>query len=65
MAKESVEWNSLSIPKLQQFHQYQLTHYNGCNYLSMLGFKLIDVSEGGPSDAESLSTFRNMPQDEE
>ena len=32
----------LEIPNLEQ------THYNRCNYLSMLGFKLIHVSKGAP-----------------
>ena len=42
-------WNYLSIPKLQRFLRWSLgtlkkfrpTHYNGCDYLSMLGLKLI------------------------
>ena len=62
-------WNYLSIPKLQRLHRWSLgmdklfhpTHYNGCNYLSMLGLKLIHVSKRGhwssihsmmPSDAK-------------
>ena len=48
-------WNYLSIPKLQRLHRWSLgmdklfhpTHYNGCNYLSMLGLKLIHVSKRG------------------
>ena len=49
-------WNYLSIPKLQRLHRWSLemdkqfhpTHYNGCNYLSMLGLKLNHVSKRGP-----------------
>ena len=49
-------WNYLSIPKFQRLHRWSLgmdklfhpTHYNGCNYLSMLRLKLIHVSERGP-----------------
>ena len=49
-------WNYLPIPKLQPLHRWSLgmdrlfhpTHYNGCNYLSMLGFKLNHVSKRGP-----------------
>ena len=48
-------WNYLSIPKLQRLHRWSLgmdkyfhpTHYNGCNYLSMLGLKLNHVSKRG------------------
>ena len=50
-----VWWNYLSIPKLQRCNRWTLgmdkqfrhTHYNGCNYLSMLGLKLIHVSKRG------------------
>ena len=46
-------WNYLSITKLQRLHRWSLrmdkqfdpTHYNGGNYLSMLGLKLIHVSK--------------------
>ena len=47
-------WNYLSIPKLQRLHRWSLgmdkvisTHtlYWACNYLSMLGLKLIHVSK--------------------
>ena len=49
-------WNYLYIPKLQRLHRcslgmdkkFHLTLYNGCNYLSMLGLKLIHVSISGP-----------------
>ena len=49
-------WNYLSIPKLQRLHRWSLgmdksfhpMHYNGCNYLSMLGLKLNHVSKRGP-----------------
>ena len=48
-------WNYLSIPKLQRLHRWSLgmdkyfhpTHYNGCDYLSMLGLKLNHVSKRG------------------
>ena len=48
-------WNYLSIPKLQRLHRWSLgmdklfhpIHYNGCNYLSMLGLKLNHVSKRG------------------
>ena len=43
-------WNYLSIPKLQRCNRWSLemdTLYNGCNYLSMLGLKLIHVSKRG------------------
>ena len=41
--------NYLSTPKLQRLHSWNLdkyfhpAHYNGCDYLSMPGFKLHDV----------------------
>ena len=46
-------WNYLAIPKLQRLHRWSLelekwlNHilYNGCNYLFMLGLKLIRVSK--------------------
>ena len=49
-------WNYLSIPKLQHCNRWGLgmdklfhrTLYDGCNYLSMLGLKLIHVSKRGP-----------------
>ena len=55
-------WNYLSIPKLQWLHpnfkgetvevwewiSNFISLYNGCNYLSMLGLKLIHVSKRGP-----------------
>ena len=37
-----MEWNYLSIPKLQWLY---LTLYNGCNYLSMLRLKLGDLGD--------------------
>ena len=45
----------LSIPKLQQCNRWSLgmdkqfhpTHYNACNYISMLGFQWIHVSKRG------------------
>ena len=48
-------WNHLSIPKLQQLHRWSLgmdrkfhsTFYYGCNWLPMLGLKLIYVSKTG------------------
>ena len=53
-------WNYLSIPKLQRLHLWSLgkdkwfhpTHYIGCNYLSMLGFKLNHVRKRGPWPSE-------------
>ena len=51
-----MEWNDLSIPKLQRLHRWSLgmdtsfhpTLYNGCNYLTMLGLKLIHVNKSCP-----------------
>ena len=47
-------WHYLSIPKLQRLHHWSLrmdkfhpTFYNGCDYISMLGFKLIHVDKTG------------------
>ena len=50
-------WNYLSIPKLQRCNRWSLgmdrkfhpIHYNGCNYLSMLGLKINHVSKRGHS----------------
>ena len=50
-----MEWEYLSIPKLQRSNRWSLgmdkwfhpTLYNGCDYLSMLGLKLIHVSKRG------------------
>ena len=50
-----MRWYYLSILKLQRLHRWSLgmdkkfhpTHYNRCNYLSMLGLKLIHVSKRG------------------
>ena len=49
-------WNYLSITKLQRLHRWRLvmdkyfhpTLYLGCNYIFMLGLKLIHVSKSGP-----------------
>ena len=51
-----MEWNYLSIPKLQRLHSWSLgmdklfhpTCYNGCNNVSMLGLTLNHVSKRGP-----------------
>ena len=48
-------WNCLSIPKCQplKFADAEVnspTRYNGCNYLSMLELKLINVSNRWPWD---------------
>ena len=48
-------WNNLSIPQLQRLHRwhfgmnnwFHLQLYNWCNYISMLGWKLIHVSKRG------------------
>ena len=48
-------WKYLSVPKLQRCSRWGLgmdksfhpTHYDGWNYLSMLGLRLIHVSKGG------------------
>ena len=50
-----MEWNYLSIPKLQRYNRWSLwmdkwfhpTLYQACNYLSMLGLKLNHVSKRG------------------
>ena len=55
-AWQNVRWNYLSIPKLQRLYRWSLgmdmlfhpTLYNGCNYLSMPGFKLNHVNKRGP-----------------
>ena len=46
-------WNYLSMPKLQlevwEWTSNSMPHfYNGCNYLSMLGSRLIHASKRGP-----------------
>ena len=38
----------LKFKNLRMNEQFHPTHYDGCIYLSMLGLKLIDVSERGP-----------------
>ena len=51
-----MEWNNLSIPKLQRCNRWSLgmhkwfppTLYWVCDYLSMMGLKLIHVSKRGP-----------------
>ena len=40
----------------KKFHP---TLHNGCNYLSMLGLKLIHISKRGPSNAECVSVSRH------
>ena len=53
--QESVELNYLSIPKLQRLHCWNLGMdkqlnpklYDGCNWLCILGFKLIYISKQG------------------
>ena len=58
-------WNNFSIPKLQRCNRWSLgmdtlfhpTLYDGCNYLSMLGLKLIYVSERGPRYCECKVWF--------
>ena len=52
----SAWWHYLSIPKLQRLHRWNLgmdkyfhpTLYWAGDYLSMLGFKFIHISERGP-----------------
>ena len=59
-------WNYLSIPKLQRLHRWSLgmdklfhpTHYNGCDYLSMLGLKLNHVRKRGHRSPEAPFTTR-------
>ena len=53
--QKSLGWNCLFIPKLQRLHRwcfgmdewFHPTLYNECNYLWMLGLKLIRVSKRG------------------
>ena len=53
-------WNYISIPKLQRLHRWSLwmdmqfhpTFYDGCDYLSMLAFKLFHVSKRAPGREE-------------
>ena len=55
-------WNYLSIPKLQRLFRWSLgmdkwfhpTLYLVCDYLSMLGLKLIHVSKSGPRWSSQL-----------
>ena len=47
-AQLSVGWNYLHHWSLGMDKELHPTHYNGCNYLSMLGLKLIHVSKSGP-----------------
>ena len=60
-----MRWNYLPVPKLQWLYrwslgmdkQYHPTLYNGCNYLSMLGSKLIHVSKMGPRPPFTMETY--------
>ena len=78
MAKPSVEWTCLSIPKLQRPHRLSLgmdklfhpTQHNGYNYLSMVGFKFnhvctmaSELSEQWRGHSPYMRPFRNNPQD--
>ena len=66
-------WNYLSIPKLQWLHRWSLgmdklfhpIHYNGCNYLCMLGLKLNHVSKRSPRQQATSGTnvvsYDSMP----
>ena len=64
--QERVWWNYLPIPKLQRLHRWSLgidkhfhpTLYHGCNYLSMLGFKLNHTSKSGPRSVYLLRRVR-------
>ena len=55
-------WNEVIFPTLKRFYRYGLgidklfhsTHYNGCNYLSVLRLNLIHVSKGGYSKQLSV-----------
>ena len=61
--QQYVRWNYLSIPKLQRLHRWSLeidkfflpTLNRGCNYLSLLGFKLNNVRKQGPGGWELTS----------
>ena len=60
-----MRWNYLSIPKLQRLHRWSLgmdkfhpIHYNGCNYLSMLGLKLNHVSKSGHRRILEIQSMR-------
>ena len=58
ITSKDLEENYLSIPKLQLCNRWSLgmdkwfhpTLYNGCYYLSMLGFKLIHFDKRGPRE---------------
>ena len=67
-----MDWNYLSIPKLQRCNRwslgmdnkFHLTFYQTCNYLSMLGLKLNHVSKRGPDDFylkhEDITSIRQI-----
>ena len=44
----SVGWNYSSFPKLWKLTSNFITRYNGCDYVSVLGLKLIHVSKMKP-----------------
>ena len=66
-------WHYLSIPKLQRCNRWSLgmdtlfhpTHYNGCNYLSVLRLKLIHVIKGANGVVLDILSnpelFRRLP----
>ena len=61
-----MEWNYLSIPKLQRCNRWSVefhpTVYNGCSYLSMLGLNLNHVGKRVPRSVGEIRWFsyRNM-----
>ena len=60
-------WNYFSIPKLQRLHRWSLgmdkwfhpTHYDGCNYLSMLGLKLVKAAPDAGTSVRKPNRYSN------
>ena len=61
--KWSVGWDYLSIPKLQwckiwslvMYKSFHPTFYWACNYVSMLGLKLLHVGKSGPWNVQYVN----------
>ena len=62
-------WNYSSIPKLRRLHLWSLGRdglfhtilYNGCNYLSMMGFTLNDVRDEWDAISYIQQAIPNFP----
>ena len=52
-----LSFNGCTVEVWEWIRNFSLTHYDGCNYLSILGFYLIYISEMGPWEQHMKRCF--------